>query len=172
MLKKLSTHVGNGKLISIYADTDDPESFAVGFLIQINKNNILLNLVNRAGEETGLYLFNTKNVFMFSYEEDYFEKIEKLFKIKNQQRRNIPNLDSNLVASLFKYAFKNHLIVEVNNDYMGFIENFTDDVLEMKLIDNCGNKIGISNIDMDKIDSIKFQSRYLNDIELLVNSSK
>ncbi len=169
---KLHSFTGSGKLISVYADATDPQSFAVGFLIQINSDNILLNMVNRAGEETGFYLFSTNDIFRFSYEEKYFEKIEKLFSIKKQKIRKISNLKSNLVVSLLDYADQNHLLVEVNDDPTGYVKSIAGGTLELELIDNCGNRIGISNIDLSIVKSIRCQSKYLNDIELLVNCTK
>jgi hypothetical protein len=109
---------------------------------------------------------------MFSYEEEYFEKIEKLFLIKKQQRRKISNLESNLVTSLFNYAYENHSLVKVNDDPMGYVKSITSEVLEIELTDNCGNRIGISNIDLSIVKSIRCQTKYLSDIELLVNSNK
>lgn len=169
MLKKLGAFVGGDELISIYTDTDDTDFFKLGYLIGLDKNNVMMNLIDTFGQEDGFYLCSTNDIFIFDIDKMYSEKIKKLFDLKGQKRQHMSNLDSSPVVNLLKNAFDNHLLIEVNEDtnYIGYINEFSEQFLVLELIDNYGNDMGMANIDMRNVNILECQNRYLKDMELL-----
>lgn len=89
MQKRLSTLVGTDILVSIYTDKDDSDSFTLGYLLQMDNDNILLNVIDSYGEENGFCTIKLSDIFIFDGDKMYAEKMQKLFEIKNQKRKYI-----------------------------------------------------------------------------------
>ncbi len=172
MLNKLSAYAGSDELISVHTDFDESDIFTLGYLIGIDENNVLMNMVDRYGEENGFCIINLADIYNFELDKMYSGKIEKLFKLKEQKRQYISNSDSNAIVNFLKHAFDNHLLIQVNEDdyYIGYVKDFSDQVLTTEKIDNYGDEIGISSLDMNNVNSLKCQTKYLRDIELIRNS--
>lgn len=169
MKKRLNSLVGKDILVSIYDDTDEPDTFTLGYLLQMDDNDILINIIDQFGQENGLCTLNLDDIFIFDEDKMYIEKMQKLFTIKNQKRRYIANLGANPMFTLLKYAVDNHLLIEVNNDdnYMGFVSGFSEDILVLNVIDNYCNDLGDATIDMNHINILTCQDNYLKDLQLL-----
>ena len=73
MKKMLSDFVGKDVLVSIYSDPDEPESFTLGYLLQMDNENILINMINSFGEEDGLGTINLDDIFIFNGDKVYIE---------------------------------------------------------------------------------------------------
>ncbi len=172
MHKKLSAYVGNDELISVYTNVDKSDLFTLGYLIEIDESNVLMNMVDRYGEEVGFCIINSDDIYNFEQDRMYSGKIEKLFKLKKQKRPYISNSESNLMANFLKHAFDNHLLIQVNEDdyYIGYVKDFSNQVLTTERFDSYGDEIGVSSLDMNNVNSLKCQTKYLKDIELILNS--
>jgi quinolinate synthase len=79
IFNKLHSFIGSDKLISVYADAHDPEAFAVGFAIQINNDNILLNMVNRAGEENAFIYLVRMTYLCLAMKKNTLKKLKSFF---------------------------------------------------------------------------------------------
>lgn len=169
MQKRLSSLVGKDILVSIYTDPDEPVSFTLGYLLQMDNDNILMNMIDSYGEENGFCTIKMSDIFIFDGDKMYSEKMQKLFGIKNQIRKYIVNLDTKPIADFLKYAVDNNLLIEVNEDdnYMGHVSYFSEETLVLELIDNYCNDMGTATIDMEFVKTLKCQNRYLKDLELL-----
>lgn len=169
MQKNLTTLVGTDTLVSIYTNSDEPDLFSLGYLLQIDNNNILINMVDSFGEEDGFCTINLSDIFIFDEDKMYSRKILKLFEIKKQTRKHIANLDTKPIVDLLKHAVGNNLLVEVNEDsnYIGHIYSFSAETLVIQIIDNYCNDIGTATIDMEHINVLKCQNKFLKDLELL-----
>lgn len=169
MQKRLSTLVGKDILVSIYTEIDEPDSFSLGYLLQMDNDNILINLIDSFGEENGFCTIKLSEIFIFDGDKMYSEKIQKLFTIKNQKRKYAAILDSSPLVNLLKHAVDNNLLVEVNEDdnYRGHVSYFSTETLVLLIIDNYCNDMGTATIDMGYINTLKCQNRYLKDLELL-----
>ena len=171
MHRQLSAYAGTDMLVSIYSDTDEPDSFTLGYLLEIDNDNILLNMIDSFGEENGFCIINLDDIFVFDGDKMYAEKMQKLFLIKKQKREYIEDKNGSPMLDFLKYACENRLLIEVNEDdnYMGRIVSFSDDTLVLDLTDHYGNDMGTAVMDMNNINILKCQNRYLKDLELLYN---
>ena len=169
MEKRLKSYVGKDILISLYSDTDEPESFTLGYLLEMDESNVLVNMVDSFGEENGFCTIILSDIFIFDQDKMYSEKMNNLFKLKNQSRKYIVNLKSNPIISFLENALENKILVEVNEDdnYVGYVIEFSIEFLELAIIDNYGNDMGMAIIDMGHVGILKCQNRYLKDLELL-----
>lgn len=169
MQKRLSSLVGKDILVSIYAHADEPDSFTLGYLLQMDNDNVLMNTIDSYGEENGFCIIKMSDIFIFDEDKMYSEKMQKLFAIKNQKRRYIASLHTNPISDFLQYAVDNNLLIEVNEDdsYMGHISYFSKETLVLEIIDNYCNDMGTATIDMEYVKTLKCQNRYLKDLELL-----
>lgn len=170
MKKRLETYVNTDKLISVYTDTSEPESFTLGYPLQLDDDNILINMISPFGEENGFASINLEDIFIFDDDRLYSGRILKLFTIKNQERKYIESLESSVINTLLKYAQNNKLLVEVNLDdnYIGFVTSFSEEILELNIIDSYAQDLGMAFIDMNNINSIGCQTKLLKDLQLLL----
>lgn len=171
MQKMLSTLVGTDYLVSIYTDSNEPDSFTLGYMLQMDNNNILLNMIDSFGEENGFCTIKLSDIFVFDGDKMYSEKMQKLFTIKKQERKYITKLKTNPVNTILRYAKDNNLLLEVNEDdnYRGYVSYFSDETIVLNIIDNYCNDMGTATIDMGFINTLKCQNRYLKDLALLYN---
>ena len=171
MKQMLSSLVNKDVLVSFYTDPDEPDSFTLGYLLQMDNDNILLNMIDSFGEENGFCTINVNDIFIFDGDKMYSEKMHKLFMIKNQQRKYIELFETTAIANLLKHVMDNNLLVEINEDdnYMGHVSYFSKETLVLNIIDNYCNDMGTATIDMTSINTLKCQNRYLKDLELICN---
>lgn len=169
MQERLRNLVGTDSLVSIYTDPDDSDSFTLGYLLEMDNEDILMNMIDSFGEENGFCTIKLSNIFIFDGDKMYSEKMLKLFAIKNQKRKYIQNLSTNSIADFLKYAADNNLLIEVNedNNYIGHVSYFSKEIIELQMIDNYCNDMGTATIDMEHINTLKCQNKYLKDLELL-----
>lgn len=172
MKKRLERYINTEKLISVYTDADDTSSFTLGFIIQIDDEFILMNMINKFGEEDGFSLINLDDIFSYDDDKLYSGKVLKLYTMKNQVRKQIDDLENSTINNLLKYAQNNNYLVEVNEDIIGFVNYFSDDILELNLVDIYAQKLGMACIDINNINVIDCQSKYFKDIEMLIQSEK
>lgn len=167
--KKLREYIGQDKLISVYSDSSEPDCFDLGFVLAVDDDFVLLNDVNRFGEETGFILCNSDDVFMVCYDVPYAEKLKKLFVLKNQQRRKINIVNGDLLVSLLAYANKNDRLVKVNDDddCIGYVKDYQNQTLELQMIGNYGEDLGVSYLDFDNINILETDTEFLKDLMLL-----
>ncbi len=171
MQKSLETLVGTDTLVSVYTDSDEPHSFTLGYLLQMDDENVLINMVDSYGEENGFCTIWLDKIVIFGGDKGYLEKIKKLFELKKQKRRYIEKLDTNPLVSFLQHAVDNSNIIMVNedDDFTGYVINFSSDILELQMIDYYCNDLGIATIDMQNVKVLESGKRTLRDLELLSN---
>ena len=82
----------------------------------MNDDNILLNRIDPFGEENGFCTIILSVIYFFNEDIIYSQKIQKLFAIKNQERKYISSLTTNPIIDILNYAVANNLLIEVNED--------------------------------------------------------
>lgn len=174
MHKRLSALVGKDVLVSLYTDTDEPDEFTLGYLLEIDSDNVLLNTIDSHGEENGFCTINLEDVFIFDGDKQYSEQVQRLFSIKNQKRRYIAELNGNPILDFLKYAADNELLTVVNDDrdYKGYVSYYSPDILELRIISHYWDDMGTATIDMNNINCLRCQDKYLKDLELLYDDAQ
>jgi hypothetical protein len=172
MSKRLSAYVVTDTLVSFYTDTEDPESFTLGYLLQMDKDYALVNMIDSLGEENGFTIINMNEIYVFVADKMYSQKIQKLLKFKKQERRYIENTDINSIICFLKYAASNKLLIIVNEDdnFIGHVVDFSKDTLILQLFDSYGSDVGTAVIDINNVNTLDCQTKYLKSLELLVSN--
>lgn len=169
MKRRLSEYIGTDVLISIYDDDDEPESFSLGFVLAVDDNFVLLNAVNKYGENIGFLLVNLESIFLFNNDLMYSGKVMKLFKLKNQHKETLEILNNDILLSVLETVKMQKCLIEINNDdnYIGYIKEYNNELLTLNSIDNYGNHLGLAYIDINHINVAQCRDMYLKDLELL-----
>lgn len=167
--KKLKEYIGQNVLVSIYPNISEPEYFDLGFVLAVNDEFVLLNTVSQFGEETGFLLQCLDDIFMVCQDARYAEKMEKLFQLKKQNKRTINFYMDDLLTDVLMYAKENPCLIQVNNDdnYVGYVTDCQDQVLELHMIGQYGENLGTAYIDFDTINILDMDTVYLRDLQLL-----
>lgn len=173
MKKRIERYIGTDTLISVYTDVNEPDKYTLGFLLQIDDDFLLMNKVNRFGEEDGFCINNLDVIFAFDDDKLYSGKIKKLMTLKNQIRTEIKELDQTVIISLVKFAKDNHFLIEINEDnsYIGFVAFYSEEIIELELVDIYAQRIGTACIATENINVIACQEKYFKDIELLLQQN-
>ena len=76
--------------------------------------------------------------------------------------------DDLLTASL-TYAKENPCLIQVNNDddYIGYVTNYQEQMLELHMLGDYGENLGTAYIDFDTIHILDMDTIYLRDLQLL-----
>ena len=166
---KLKEYIGQDALVSIYTDISEPDYFDLGFVLALDDDYVLLNTVSQFGEETGFLLNNLDNIFLVCYDLPYAEKMQKLFQLKKQNRRDIPKATDDLLMRILTYAKENHRLIQVNNDddAIGYVSDYQNQMLELQLVGCYGEDRGSAYIDFDTINIVDIDTIFLTDLMLL-----
>lgn len=167
--KKLKEYIGKNVLVSVYSDISDPEYFDLGFILAVSDEFVLLNTVSQFGEETGFLLQCLDDIFMVCHDVRYAEKMEKLFYLKKQSKRTIDIRSDDLLTASLTYAKENPCLIQVNNDddYIGYVTNHQEQMLELHMLGDYGENLGTAYIDFDTIHILDMDTIYLRDLQLL-----
>lgn len=170
---KLKKYVESDQPIAIYTD-NDADSFIFGWVVEMDDNYLLLNDVSSRFTEDGFTIINTEDIFMFGDEPDYTEKFNIIFALKKQTRRELTQKTGNPLIDIFEYAQAEHALVMINNDrnYIGYVTEYTDEVLSLRLYDDCGRFTGNIVLETASINSVYCMCDRLRDAELLINMRK
>lgn len=173
MKKRMERYIGTDSLISVYTDANEPDKYTLGFLLQIDGHYLLMNKVNRFGEEDGFCIISLEVIYAYDDDKLYSGKIEKLFSLKNQIRKEVKEMDQSVIICLVKYAMDHHYLIEINEDnsYIGFVSYYSEEIIELELVDIYAKRIGTACIDTENINMIECQDKYFQDIELLLQEN-
>jgi parvulin-like peptidyl-prolyl isomerase len=124
MKKRLKSFLNPDKLISVYTDADEPNSFTLGFPLQMDENHILLNMVNRFGEENGFCSINLDDIYIYDDDKLYSGKMNTLFTMKNQRRKQIEDINDSIANQFYN---KNRDQFIRDKEYVKYLDITTDD---------------------------------------------
>lgn len=164
MFKKLEESYNANNLLEVYTDQVN-NTFAVGFIICITDNELLLNLVNSYGIEDGFLLIRINDIYCINYATKYLKNIISL--LNNKKPRQVKFIfkkgylqNTDLFSEIFQENIENHRMAHVklynNTDYYGFIEAKDEDVIQIEIIDEYGLNDGFSYVKIEDIEQVSF----------------
>jgi len=172
----LLNEMAKKKMVSLYTDTSETDKFAVGFILGVNDDFLLLNSIETNGMNDGLYLMQLEDVFRVSFDGEYEEKIKKLYEMQGQ--KPMPNMqDDDLFSVFFTYAKNNSMIVSLKvcdsevYDISGLVEEISGETIRLKCFSNYGKDDGISIIKNDHITKATCNSDYECILSKIINYS-
>jgi len=174
MLLELLNLRKNKILAGIYTNKETPDSFAVGYILNVNENDILVELFNPRGEFDGYFVKKTNEIYDYEKEGDeYIDKIKKLIGIKNENEiRPTITITGNNIFDIINYANINNfimfLLIENYNDApYGYIKSFKNNIVNLMEVSEYGEDIEEIVFRLDQIVGIYVNDNKCADIKLL-----
>ena len=140
----------NKELVAVYTNTNATDKFSVGFVQDINEQEVLLAGIGTSGQYDGYYARTIDSIYRIQQRGNYLDKILYLYTLQQQKHQEIPKKDNNLFKRLLQYALENHLVVTIElldsgyNDIIGFVKEINEEMVCIHKIDDYGKKDGIS----------------------------
>ena len=161
------------KIVSVYCDTENPETHLTGFIDAFNDENLIMQHISPSGLYDGFILIQTDDMLRIDVGGKYERKVEYLYKHKLQSHPELKKQDD-LLSSLFNYACENQLFlsVELQEGFLtGCIKDYNGELLCMKLIDKWGCNDGEAIVLKSKIRSIAVDTISEQDIRIMYESN-
>lgn len=160
MLKILFELYSSKKPASIYTDCEETSKFHFGYVLAVNEKEIALQLISPDGEDDGLTVINTENVFRVETDGQYSEKMKKLCSENAIHLYELPINNDDISESVLLSAVKKKQVVSIElldsgyDDVTGFVESISDGECKIRLIDEYGCEDGYSYISVEDITKI------------------
>ncbi len=161
-------------IVSVYCDDLNRDAFLLGYLLDMDEADLLLNLLSPGGEEDGFAVIAGDMVFSVSEDRPYSAKILKLALLKGQKKRTVPSVEGSVLFDLLHYAQSQQTLVMFNRDvnFTGFVESYTDSSVTLLQVDDYGREFGRAVVDLSGVEFVRCRSAELKDIELLHRAEK
>lgn len=168
------------KTISIYTDRYDLESFSIGYIAAIEEPFIYINHLSTRGEEDGIILRRSDDIFRIEYDGPYEQKLERLYRLKEQKHRKyLPKTKGKLFNAFLRNIQKHKWVVtlrvgDMENfiDVTGLIEEVKEGKVYMTELTNDAHACGSVIVPIHEIYVMRCDTEYEKDIRLIYNSDK
>jgi hypothetical protein len=173
-LKTLHTAIENGNAVAVYADSEDYQSYEVGFVEYADSSEIVLQCLTPKGEPDGRRVLRTDEVTRVDSENTYTRKLELLYQYRDSvfdnNFRTGPAGKADLHAQLL-HAHETRCIVHLvdENDFgpSGFLQEVGTDYVILERIGTNGEPDGKSMLLMDSISKVHIGRRQDQVLEFL-----
>ena len=175
MEKILLEAMNQNKIVSVYTNAEDTSHFNVGIVRKLQDGFFLLEETDPTGKEDGFAIFDIQDIVMLSSDGQYEKRIQKMMETNPAESRELPLLGEetdSLHERILNYAIKNKRIVSFllidGEDISGFVKGYTDEIIEIEVIDFYGNRDGQTAIRKEMIQRIRIMSADERALERLV----
>lgn len=173
MLATLQELKDSQKLCELYIKTDT-NLFLQGYLLAFDDDHVLIASITEDGISDGFLLFELENIRRIEHSSIYEERNEFLYKARHQYHAQL-NLQPNipLFKQILEMSKRNQRIIRVflteddDNSVNGYVQDYNEDRIILKVFDDCGEENGSSVVDLYMIFIIEFDSSVCDSIELL-----
>lgn len=162
------------RIIQCHLDSNDPETFVVGKLIEISDEWFLMQDVSYLGKWNGLALYETADIVSVSTENEYINKLQFLLKHRNEDPFSISMPKDNLLKNVLLFAAKHRKAISLETcssgcrDVIGFVDKIEHENVKILQYDEFGRADGISYVDMKEITRCFIGDEDLICLEILV----
>ena len=170
----IDTHM-IGTVMQFHIDENDPETFVIGQLIQIDDKWFLLRSISPSGKWDGFMLCLLSDIVSVQQDGDYLEKMTLLLTLRDSTPPDIPYINQTALINLFTYAKEAdsliafELYMSGKRDVIGNIQLWNDNTVHIAQIDEFGKADGETLVLMDAITRAFVSDDELICLELLKN---
>lgn len=157
LLNVLKRAKEDGHILSIYTDKENTEKFSAGYIQQISEDLVLISHVTPYGLYDGYMIRRIEDIYRLECHGKYEKKLETLYNIQNQNHKKIPHGCGTIFEDLFKFSLDNHLVINIQlhyselEDIQGYVDEFFEDSLIVRQLDDEGNDDGETVISISDI---------------------
>lgn len=166
---KMNRYLGQEIPLAIFDDYENPDDFYVGFLLALDSEFVLINAIDKYGEEDGFRAIAVDDIFSIQEYTLYINRLMRLFHLKNQHRVEIAAGSENALHNLLQHAKSKQLSIEINGDenQMGYVTDFDRDTLTIHATNHYCDDLGLSYFTINNIHLITCSRKALRDVDLL-----
>ena len=147
----------NGTPVSLYSDREHTEKFSFGFIQGISNDHVLLACISPLGLYDGFMIVNYKGIYQCEIQDQYSEKLLKLYHLRKQKHPVLDIKSDNLILDLIQYAQENRLIISAglhdsgNDDLQGYVTTVEDGLVTIEQLSDDGSPDGESVVSFEDI---------------------
>lgn len=164
------------ELVSVYVNLDEQEHFAVGYVMKVLEEQVLLLNVGLHGDFDGYTAIYISDIYRIERESQYLKKIKDLclfdisdvFKIEDD---NTPIL-SVINTSIKKKIVIKLLLLSSNNVIVGYITDINDYSINILQVDDYGYTDGYTVVKYEDIVQICIGDLDCRDVDILYHKNK
>jgi|GEM_PF-1863882 len=163
------------RAVAVYADSDDYQSYEVGFVEHADSTEIVLLCLTPKGEPDGRRALRTDDVVRVDTDNAYTRKLELLYQYRetvfDKDFRPLPPKAKTDLRSQLEHARDQNVIVHLvdDNDYgpSGFVRELGDDYIELERVGTTGEPDGRSTMLVNSISKVHLGRRRDQVLEFL-----
>lgn len=174
MKNKILNAYKNKKLIGIYTDSNNPDSFFVGYILHVDELSYILYEVSPYGKFDGYSSNLIEDIIKLEEDSIYLNNINKLISYYNIEVNDIIIDKSRPIIFGFlefiKSTKKICSVLSYNSDIydiVGFVKKYNNESIEILQIDSDSNVDGVVQINLDNIEKIVCSSNEEKKLEIL-----
>ncbi len=177
MLKSIEYCFNHKKISSFYCNKENTNLHLTGYIARYNDSEILISHINSHGNYDGFILKHIEDIYRIDYDGEYENRIERLYKLKNQSHNiiNTFNSDEEILYSLLDYAKENDYIASLefqDNFISGLINGYDNSMVYLSIINEYGTADGTTIIDIDEVISVAIDTDDEQDLRILYKANK
>ena len=162
--KMLENFKKNKKLVSLYSNVENKDTFNVGFIVDYDSKFLLLNSISEYGKYDGILLIYIDDIFRIDIDSNYENKLLRLLNNKEITNYKFKKIGS-CIEKLFNYAKENNSIISISffdsdykSDVIGKVKSYNTNLVEICCYDEYGKVDGISYINISEINYASLDS--------------
>ena len=174
--KKILNAYKNKKLIGIYTDSINPNSFSVGYILHIDELSYILYEVSPYGKFNGYSCNLIEDIIKIEEDSIYLNNINKLFSYYNAEVNDILIDESRpIIFGFLDYINSTKKICSILScnsdvyDIVGFVKKTNQNSVEISQVNENSFRDGLIEINLDNIERIVFDSNDEIKLEILYN---
>ncbi len=161
-LKTLHDAQSTNAAVAVYADSEDYQSYEVGFVEHADANEVVLLCLTPKGEPDGRRVLSMDDVMRVDIENSYIKKLELLYEYRDslfeKDFTDRPKSGKVSLHSLLSHAFENNQVVHLvdGNDYgpSGFVKDIGDDYVVINRIGTNGEPDGVATLLLSNVSKV------------------
>ncbi len=169
--------INKEKFMSVYDETEPNGKFHVCRYLSEDDTFVLFQAISTRGYNDGFYLIPIDNIYRIDLDDEYTKRMEKLFKLQNQQvLEGLSVTKNSLLIELLCHANQNKLVCSVfledEESVTGWISEIDQkkNYLNIEQLAENGTKNGTVFINIDTIEKLICDSGTERCIEMLYQS--
>ncbi len=159
------------ELCEIYNDSEDIESFYVGYIVAVDEQSVIFESISKLGRQDGFYCIPIESIFALNYKTKYLNNMRKLVESNAFVRRSI-DFKEKLFESILEYIKSERQLccIEGMNGtrLIGFISSLEDECVILNQVDADGEKDGICIIKQEDVFEVSFDTEYWLKLKVLL----
>lgn len=161
MLKEILDAYHQNKLIGIYTNCEDLNSFSVGYILYMDKNAYIFYELSPYGKFDGYSYRLIEDIIKIEEDSKYLNNIQKLVDYyKENINYEVFNKSKSSILKFLDYIESSNKICSIQScnseifDVVGFIKKYNKNSIEIQQVDSNAVEDGIIKIKLDDIEKI------------------